>query len=492
MALLASNGVYLHMTAKTLLCIILIDLPIFPNRIKMAGLLTCSQCKGDFKDPRALPCLHIFCHLCLVELADCAYEEDAVTCPICQKYHRLPDKGVLGFRQNLPIKSFLKMFGQNEQRSPKTTMCKQHPDHEADLLCQEYDCNGAVLCRECVNENHRNHQIFPAKEVCTRKLSRLKMYRQALKQNNETLVMLKKKLERNKKEIKNEVSRRFGNYYAILEHVAEQVEGDIDKQTYYQELRLLEQEDQLREAQSLLESLEFRLSCPISIILQANAERRLDPDIDKLHRLLEGWQFKYAMPVVPVEDSKLSIPTVSAFGKIKLREGVLKGSSVGSIEPRSLALPVMKTQHLPLELPIVRTRRPPGQMAPICPRRIPEKKTSKTIPKTVMAKNPVFPGKTTGNGTTTEVTPELPTAEFEEMGTVTPTKSVRELPSTGNHDHEEAATPTDLTPKSPELPLGAGDYDRAMASTEWTSAAAAVEVESREWSITAAIKNSSS
>ena len=445
----------------------------------MAGLQTCSQCKGDFKEPRALPCLHIFCHLCLVELADCAYEEDAVTCPICREYHRIPTKGVIGFQQNLPIKSFLKMVGQKEQISPKMTLCKKHPDHEADLLCLENVCNGAVLCGVCVNENHRNHYIFPAKEVCTRKLVQLKMYRQALQQNNETLMMLKKRLERNKKEMKNEVSRRFGKYYAISEHVAEQVEGDIDKQTYDQELRLLEQENQLREAQSLLESLEFRFSDAIPIIIQANAERRLDADLDKLHRFLEEWQFKFGIPVVQAnKDSKLSVPTASAFGNVKVREEVLKSSSVGSIEPK----------YRSLELPVVRTRRQPGQMAPICPRRITERKTSKKIPKTVMAKNPILPRKTTD----TEVTPELPTAEFKKMNIATPTKSVRKLSATGNHDPREAATPTDLTPKSPELPLGAGDYDQVMGSTELAPTAAAVKVESEEWSSTAAIKNSSS
>ena len=89
----------------------------------MADLLICSQCKGDFKDPRALPCLHILCLRCLVELADCAYEEDAITCPICQEFHPLTSKGVFGFPTEFP-----------NQELPEDDQRKRTEISEDDLL----------------------------------------------------------------------------------------------------------------------------------------------------------------------------------------------------------------------------------------------------------------------------------------------------------------------------------------------------------------------
>ena len=413
----------------------------------MADLLICSQCKGDFKDPRALPCLHIFCLRCLVELADCAYEEDAITCPVCEEFHPLPSKGVFGFPQNFPIKNFLKMIKENEQRSPKMTFCRQHPEVESDFLCLEKDCNGQILCAVCVKESHQNHHIFPAKEVCEMKLARVRILRQALKKNDETLVMLKKRLEKNKRVMKNEVSRRVSEYYTILEHVAGQVEGDIDKQTYDQELRLVEQEGRLLEAQRLLESLEIRLSDTIPNIIQANEDKRLDSDLDNLHRFLEGWQFKCGMPVIEAEkgDAKLFISRDTTFDKVKLREEVVKGSTMDSVEPECRTL----------------GQRLPGPEAPISAG-LPVKKTSEKIPEEVITKTPDLPYETAGIGTQMEVTPELPTAEFKKMGILTSTRPVRETCET--YHLKEAATPTELTPKLPELALGAGNYDRVIAS----------------------------
>ena len=255
----------------------------------------------------------------------------------------------------------------------------------------------------CVKESHLDHHIFPAKEVCEMKLVQVRMLRQALKQNDETLVMLKKRLEKNKKVMKNEVSRRVSEYYTILEHVAGQVEGDIDKQTYDQELRLVEQEGRLLEAQRLLESLEIQLSESIPNIIQANADKRLDSDLDNLHRFLEGWQFKCGMPVIEADkgDAKLFISRDTTFHKVKLREEVVKGSTMGSVQPesRTLGLPVMRTQRLP------------GPVAPMSP----VKKTSE-IAEEVITKTPDLPYETVGIGTLMEVTPELPTAEFKKNG----------------------------------------------------------------------------
>ena len=330
------------------------------------------------------------------------------------------------------------------------TLCRQHPEVEADLLCLEKDCNGQVLCRECVKESHRDHHIFPAKEVCETKLARVRMLRQVLKQNDETLVMLKKRLEKNKKEMKNEVSRRVSEYYTILEHLAGQVEGDIDRHTYDQELRLLEQEGRLREAQRLLESLEIRLNESIPNIIQANADKRFDSDLDKLHRFLEGWQFKSAMPVIEADkgESKLFISRDTTFHEVKLREEAVKGSTVGSVQPesRTLGFPVMRTQRLP------------GPVTPISS----TKNTSEKIPEEVITKTPDLPYETAGIGTLMEVTSELPTAEFKKMGILTSARPGLETCET--YRHKEAATSTELTPKLPELNLGAGNYDRVIAS----------------------------
>ena len=76
-------------------------------------LLKCSLCCWEFKDPRALPCLHTFCLQCLIELK---YSEwhDALKCPMCKEDHNIPRDGAGGFRKDFRINSFMEIDGKKK------------------------------------------------------------------------------------------------------------------------------------------------------------------------------------------------------------------------------------------------------------------------------------------------------------------------------------------------------------------------------------------
>ena len=52
-------------------------------RCKVEEHLTCSVCLEPFKDPKVLPCLHSYCHECIVNLAKNA-NSDTIDCPECR------------------------------------------------------------------------------------------------------------------------------------------------------------------------------------------------------------------------------------------------------------------------------------------------------------------------------------------------------------------------------------------------------------------------
>ena len=52
-------------------------------RCKVEEHLTCSVCLEPFKDPKVLPCLHSYCHGCIVNLAKSA-ETNTINCPECR------------------------------------------------------------------------------------------------------------------------------------------------------------------------------------------------------------------------------------------------------------------------------------------------------------------------------------------------------------------------------------------------------------------------
>ena len=99
-------------------------------------LMECSLCRGEFKDPRALPCLHTFCLNCLALLCDTNQYEDTMKCPICKEEHRMPENGVQGFRKNFLMNSFMEL-NKTEEIHVKATMCQQHPMSELTHNCQE-------------------------------------------------------------------------------------------------------------------------------------------------------------------------------------------------------------------------------------------------------------------------------------------------------------------------------------------------------------------
>ena len=138
-----------------------------------SDLLTCSVCLDEFKDPRALPCLHTFCQQCILHLFATADVDDitdtTLTCPICKECHELPNPGgVCGFRQDFRIKSLMEM---NEKKGSavKTTTCKRHPRLELTHFCCQTDCFGAALCIRCAELWHQNHLIHPIKRICEEK-----------------------------------------------------------------------------------------------------------------------------------------------------------------------------------------------------------------------------------------------------------------------------------------------------------------------------------
>ena len=52
-------------------------------RCKVEEHLTCSVCLEPFKDPKVLPCLHSYCHECIINLAKNA-KSNTIDCPECR------------------------------------------------------------------------------------------------------------------------------------------------------------------------------------------------------------------------------------------------------------------------------------------------------------------------------------------------------------------------------------------------------------------------
>ena len=195
-------------------------------------------------------------------------EGEVLKCPICNEAHQIPANGAHGFRKDFRINSFLDMTKRKEQLSVKIVFCKKHPELELSHMCRQEGCNRALLCAQCVKENHVNHAVHPVNKIRNSKLTTLGNNRKVITKNLQLLKDVKKKLEKNKKDTKDEVSKRMKTIQITLAQRERKVKEDIDRKTTEQIVLIDKEENALRLMHSQSEVLEMELSDSISSIMK--------------------------------------------------------------------------------------------------------------------------------------------------------------------------------------------------------------------------------
>ena len=128
--------------------------------------VTCPLCLDVFKEPKKLPCDHVYCKECIKALALRSLLNATISCPECCTLTQLPNNNVdnlpTDFRMNRFIEAFQKMKIGEETDSSGTKVdtslrCEVHP---AQLLAIYCETCMKVLCRDCVlvTKDHDNHE----------------------------------------------------------------------------------------------------------------------------------------------------------------------------------------------------------------------------------------------------------------------------------------------------------------------------------------------
>ena len=106
---------------------------------RLSDQLSCSVCQNEYRTPRVLPCLHVFCEACLKRLVETQTDKLSVPCPKCRKSTPLPRGGV----SSLPAASYIQhLFEVRETLEKVCNSNKKRCDK-----CEEGDVTG--FCRDC-------------------------------------------------------------------------------------------------------------------------------------------------------------------------------------------------------------------------------------------------------------------------------------------------------------------------------------------------------
>jgi len=126
--------------------------------------LKCHLCNQLYTDPRVLPCLHVFCTTCIVQLVSSMLNEEpsgVMECPVCRQRAALPDGGSVSC---LPLDVVMLNARDVEDVRRGKVVCTGCMSHR-NAVARCVDCC-AFLCLSCVSAHQLMH-CFENHKVCS-------------------------------------------------------------------------------------------------------------------------------------------------------------------------------------------------------------------------------------------------------------------------------------------------------------------------------------
>ena len=219
-------------------------------------LVECSLCKGDYKQPRRLPCDHIFCEDCLHQYVKRNSQPGGkFSCSRCGNETAIPEEGVSGFPQNLDLNHLQKVIkakirsdalqggttSGKENPLLEIISCKKHPTQNLAMYCEK--CKEAI-CTKCVG-NHNGHGVIDLgtkgdHDKTSLRKTRKSVIQVSLRQDNRIDACVKERVEiKNAADrMKAEVNEQYDELCQVLLRVREERTADIMEQCTVRDARL--------------------------------------------------------------------------------------------------------------------------------------------------------------------------------------------------------------------------------------------------------------
>ena len=121
--------------------------------------ITCLLCHDKYIQPKLLPCLHYFCKLCILKLANNNGIDKSFSCPVCSHEATLPEGNEENFQTAFfihPLKDLYTIRKRALGNEVKCDICTHSPT-KAEAFCQQCD---KFVCRECIRSHQRMKVIF--------------------------------------------------------------------------------------------------------------------------------------------------------------------------------------------------------------------------------------------------------------------------------------------------------------------------------------------
>ena len=141
------------------------DVPTLMHNLKEE--VSCSVCMQLYREPKQLPCLHIFCLECLNNIVRTSARHGKIKCPLCQIEVAVPERGTM---KTLPscfyLKNLLDILAIKECSTSKVTCGNCEKKSEEASYC--FHCGG-FWCNACLDAHNilranREHRVLALKD----------------------------------------------------------------------------------------------------------------------------------------------------------------------------------------------------------------------------------------------------------------------------------------------------------------------------------------
>ena len=131
---------------------------------KVAARLECGICLDQYKDPKLLPCFHVFCKQCLERLVQKRDGQSVLQCPNCRRTTALPLQGVSGLQSDFHASHLFEIQDTlTKVKEPQKIQCEKCKKSTATGFCR--DC-GKFICDKCT-EMHQTWEEYNTHEIAT-------------------------------------------------------------------------------------------------------------------------------------------------------------------------------------------------------------------------------------------------------------------------------------------------------------------------------------
>ena len=258
--------------------------------------VTCALCLDLFKEPKKLPCDHVYCNDCLRGLTLRSLNA-IISCPECRTLTQVPGNDVNNFPTAFRVNRLIEAFQQVQiQDSPNVgEMCQVHPTQPLAIYCET--CK-KQLCRDCVlmSKQHTSHKYDFFAEVAPKyrkqlasEMSLITTQDSSISSALEEITAAEANVENHAQKCQDDVEQTFEELISVLQTCKRAMKDEAT--AYYSSLTGVfdQQKQRLKDIQGKIKSV----AASVDTTLQDNDQGflvRMESTYEKISNLQRRFQ----------------------------------------------------------------------------------------------------------------------------------------------------------------------------------------------------------